>query len=135
MENQTYPHSDITGKVIGCAMEVHKTMKNGYQEVVYQRCMAIEMELCDISFKRELEIPLYYKKRSVGTRRVDFLVDECIMVELKAETELTPKDISQTLNYLEANNLEIALLINFGAKSLQFKRLINNKYEKFEMHD
>lgn len=133
MNNQEYPHADITGKIIGCAMAVHNTMKNGYQEVIYQRCMAIEMELNNIGFLREQEIPLYYRQRPVGSRRVDFLVDDVIMVELKAESDLTDRDIAQTLNYLEAYNLEIALLINFGGKSLQFRRLINSKFKKMDM--
>ena len=122
-------YSELTGKIIGCAMEVHRIMGNGFQEVIYQRALAIEMGLQLISFKRELEMPLSYKGVDVGTRRVDFLVDEKICVELKAIIQLEDVHLAQAINYLEAYNLEIGLLINFGSKSLQFKRVVNSKYK------
>ncbi len=123
--NNLYKNSDLTGKVIGCAMKVHSTLGNGFQEVIYQRCLAIEMEKQGLKFSRELEMNIYYEGVNVGMRRVDFLVDETVMVELKALSKLEDTHLAQGLNYLEAYKLETGLLINFGAKSLEFKRLTN----------
>jgi GxxExxY protein len=123
--NQAYSHSDITGKIIGCAMKLHSTMGNGFQEVIYQRCLALEMQKQGLGFARELEMTIYYENIDVGTRRVDFLVEEKIMVELKAITRLEDVHLAQGLNYLEAYKLTTGLLINFGAKSLEFKRITN----------
>jgi len=121
--NNNYPLSDLTGKIIGCAMEVHKIMGNGFQEVVYQRCLAIEMAQQGIAFSREHEMDLTYKGCSVGTRRVDFFVENEIMVELKAISNLEDVHLAQAINYLEAYELNVGLLINFGNTSLQFKRV------------
>jgi GxxExxY protein len=123
--NNAYKHSDLTAKIIGCAMKVHSTLGNGFQEVIYQRCLAIEMEKQGLVFARELEIPIYYETINVGMRRVDFLVTNKIMVELKAITKLEDIHLAQALNYLEAYKLETGLLINFGSKSLEFKRITN----------
>jgi GxxExxY protein len=113
----------LTHSIIGCAMEVHNILGNGFQEVVYQRALAIELEQHGISFLREQEMPLHYKEHEVGTRRVDFLVENKVMVELKAVINLEDVHLAQGLNYLTAYNLEIGLLINFGAPKLEFKRL------------
>ena len=123
-----YKYSDLTGRIIGCAMEVHKILGNGFQEVIYQRALAQEMTLQEIQFSREHEMPIYYKGAQIGTRRVDFLVENVISVEIKAITSLEDVHLTQAINYLEAYNLEIGLLINFGSKSLQFKRVINSKF-------
>jgi GxxExxY protein len=120
-------YKELTEKIIGCAMRVHSTLGNGFQEVIYQRCMAIEMEQAGLGFARELEMTIYYNGIDVGTRRVDFLVEECIMVELKALINLEDVHLAQAMNYVEAYRSEVGLLINFGAKSLQFKRVHNNK--------
>jgi len=120
-------YEDLTYKIIGCAMEVHKHMGNGFQEVVYQRALAIEMQMQGIEFSREHEMPLLYKGYDVGTRRVDFFVENAIMVEIKAVINLEDVHLAQAMNYVEAYNLEIGLLINFGARSLQHKRVHNNK--------
>jgi len=126
----------LTHKIIGCAMEVHKHLGNGFQEVVYQRALAIEMNMQNISHEREKEMPLQYKGYDIGTRRVDFFVEEKIMVEIKALTQLEDVHLAQAMNYLEAYNMEIGLLINFGAKSLQFKRVHNNSLiNKSSNHD
>jgi GxxExxY protein len=117
---------ELTHKIIGAAMEVHKHLGNGFQEVVYQRALAIEMQLQNINFIREQEMALKYKGYDVGTRRVDFFVEDKIMVEIKAIINLEDVYLAQAMNYVEAYNLEIGLLINFGAKSLQFKRVHNN---------
>ncbi len=123
-------YEELTGKIIGCAMEVHKYLGNGFQEVVYQRALSIEFNLQNLIFKREKEMPLQYKGFNVGTRRVDFFVEEKIMVEIKAQIKLEDVHLAQAMNYLEAYNMEIGLLLNFGARSLEFKRLHNNKILK-----
>ena len=125
-----YKYSALTGKIIGCAMEVHKILGNGFQEVIYQRALAKEMEIQGLSFSREHDMEIFYKEEKVGTRRVDFLVEGHISVELKAIIVMDDVHFTQAINYLEAYNLEIGLLINFGGKSLQFKRLINAKYKQ-----
>ena len=119
-------HKDLTHKIIGCAMEVHKHLGNGFQEIVYQRALSIEMKMHGIEFSREYEMKLQYKGYDIGTRRVDFFVENKIMVEIKALINLEDVHLAQAMNYIEAYNLEIGLLINFGAKSLQFKRVHNN---------
>jgi len=119
-------HKELTYKIIGCAMEVHKHLGNGFQELIYQRALAIEMESQGISFSREHEMQILYKGQDIGTRRVDFFVDCFIMVEIKAIIDLQDVHLAQAMNYVEAYNLEIGLLINFGAKSLQHKRVHNN---------
>ncbi|MGE0587511.1 MAG: GxxExxY protein [Cyclobacteriaceae bacterium] len=124
-----YPFSALTGKIIGCAMEVHRHLGNGFQEVVYQRALELEMELQDLTFAREFEMPIFYKEKQVGTRRVDFLVEERISVELKALIKLEPVHMAQGINYLEAYNLEVGLLINFGNSKLEFHRLHNKKFK------
>jgi GxxExxY protein len=128
MNTTKLKHSEITGKIIGCCMEVHKTLGNGFQEVIYQRALGYEMKIRGLNFKREHEMPVYYKDERVGTRRVDFLVEDKVSVELKALTQLEDVHLAQAINYLEAYNLEIGLLVNFGTKSLEYKRVINNKY-------
>lgn len=121
----------ITHKIIGCAMEVHNTLGNGFQEVIYQRCLSIEFNKNGIDHQREVEMPIFYKGQEVGLRRADFLVMNEIMVELKAVIDLEDVHLAQAMNYLEAYNLPTGLLINFGAKSLQFKRLFNKSKPRF----
>ncbi len=119
----------ITHKIIGCAMEVHKTLGNGFQEVVYQRALSIEMNLRSIEHEREFEMPLLYKGYDIGTRRVDFLIMSEISVEIKALINLEDVHLAQAMNYLEAYNLPTGLLINFGARSLQFNRIFNKSWK------
>jgi GxxExxY protein len=121
---EKYKYSDLTGKIIGAAMEVHKILGNGFQEVIYQRALAIELENQKLSFAREQEMQIEYKGKEIGTRRVDFFIEDGIMLEIKAVIQLEDVHLAQAINYLEAYNLEIGLLINFGSKSLQFKRLM-----------
>jgi len=118
---------DLTRKIIGCAMKVHSKLGNGFQEVIYQRALGIQMMKEGLSFVREKEMKIFYEGKEVGTRRVDFFVEGKVMVELKALIQIDPVHLAQALNYLEAYSLEVGLLINFGAKSLQFKRIHNNK--------
>jgi len=118
-------YEDLTRKIIGCAMKVHSTLGNGFQEVIYQRAMSIEMDKLSLSFQREMEMTIYYEGIDIRTRRVDFFVEEEIMVELKALIKLEEVHLAQAMNYCQAYNLPIGLLINFGSKSLEFKRVYN----------
>ncbi len=117
----------LTHKIIGCAMTVHSTLGNGFQEVIYQRALAIEMEFQGISFKREKEMTIYYRERQIGTRRVDFFVEQLVMVEIKAVEKLENVHKAQAINYCEAYDIADGLLINFGGTSLDFKRVYNKK--------
>ena len=121
-----FKHTDITHKVIGCAMQVHSFLGNGFQEVIYQRALAIEFAKAGLDFQREAEMPIFYKDylEPIGLRRVDFLVEGIVLVELKAQILIEDVHLAQILNYLRAYKLEIGLLINFGEKNLNFKRLI-----------
>ena len=130
MIKDEYKYSELTSKIIGCAMRVHSALGNGFQEVIYQRALEIEMTDTELSFSREHEMPVYYKHRQIGTRRVDFLVEEVVSVEIKAITQLEDVHLAQAINYLEAYDLEVGLLINFGAKSLQPKRITNKKFKQ-----
>jgi len=125
---EEYKYKETTGKIIGAAMQVHKVLGNGFQEVIYQRAMEIELPYFGLDFSREFEMPIFYRNQQIGTRRVDFLIEEVVSVELKAIIKLEDVHLAQAINYLEAYNLEVGLLINFGSKSLEFKRLINSKY-------
>lgn len=124
MIKKEYPESELAGKIIGCAMEVHRILGNGFQEVIYQRALAIEMANNNISFSREHEMDILYKGERIGQRRVDFFVEGKVMVELKAVIQLEDVHLAQAINYLEAYGLDIGLLINFGSTSLQFKRVM-----------
>ena len=108
----------LTHKIIGCAMKVHSTLGNGFQEVIYQRALAIEMQKNKLEFQKEMEMKIFYDGIDIGTRRVDFFVAEFIMVELKAVIKLEDVHLAQAMNYCQAYNLPIGLLINFGSKSL-----------------
>ena len=130
MIRREYKYSALTGEIIGCAMAVHSALGNGFQEVIYQRALGIEMADQGISFSREHEMPIYYKEQRIGMRRVDFLVEGVVCVELKAVIQLEDAHLAQAINYLEAYDLEIGLLINFGARSLEFKRVTNKKFKQ-----
>ncbi|HEY3387222.1 MAG TPA: GxxExxY protein [Saprospiraceae bacterium] len=127
---EEYPHSELTGKIIACAMEVHRILGNGFQEVIYQRALAIEMSLQGLSFSREMEMDIYYKENHIGTRRVDFFVEETIMLELKAVKHLEDVHLAQAINYLEAYGMDIGLLVNFGDISLRFHRVMKPKKKR-----
>ena len=120
-------YEEITYKIIACAMEVHKKLGPGYPEYIYHRALIIEFKLQELDFISEYEIKIYYKGELIGLRKVDFLVNGIIPIEIKAATELSDLNIAQAKNYLEAGGIEIGLLINFGASSLQFKRMFNNR--------
>ena len=126
MINKKYPLSELTGKIIGAAMEVHKVLGNGFQEVIYQRALAHELEKAGLDYAREIEHDIYYKELEVpiGTRRADFIVQGKVLVELKAVSSLNDIHLAQALCYLRAYRLEVGLLLNFGAKSLEVKRVV-----------
>ena len=126
MNYDDYKYKDTTGKIIGAAMEVHKFLGNGFQEVIYQRALAYELGMVGLNFVREIEQNIYYKDlvEPIGRRRADFVVEEKIIVELKAIKELEEVHWAQTLNYLKAYKIEVGLLINFGSRSLEFKRFV-----------
>jgi GxxExxY protein len=130
MINEQYKYSELTSKVIGCAMKVHSALGNGFQELIYQRALEIEMEDQGINFTREYNMPVYYKNKHVGTRRVDFLIEGVVSLEIKALIKMEDVHLAQAINYLEAYDLEVGLLINFGAKSLEYKRVGNKKFKQ-----
>jgi GxxExxY protein len=119
---------ELTYKIIGCAMKVHNTLGPGFQEVIYQRCLAIELDRAGLSYEREKERNIYYEGFDVGTRRADFVVEEAIIIELKALVNLEDVHIAQAKNYTVAYDFPKGLLINFGGQSLQYKLLFNPKY-------
>ncbi|MGF1671460.1 MAG: GxxExxY protein [Balneolaceae bacterium] len=118
-------HKELTHSIIGCAMKVHSTLGSGFQEVIYQRAMAIEMTKQKLAFEREMEMEIFYEEHLIGNRRVDFFVEDKIMVELKAVSALDDLHLAQAMNYCQAYNLPIGLLINFGSRSLEYKRVYN----------
>ena len=118
-------HQDITEKIIGCAFEVHTVLGSGFQEVIYQRALALELQSEGVLFDREAEIDIFYKDHAnIGARRADFLVEKKVLVELKALPDLEGVHFAQIRSYLKAYRLEVGLLINFGSKSMQFKRVV-----------
>lgn len=123
-------YEDVTFRIIGAAMRVHSELGNGFQEVIYQRALALEMRCSDLRFEREMEMPIYYRNEHIGTRRVDFFVEDAIMVEIKAVIKLEDVHLAQAINYLEAYKMSVGLLINFGARSLEYHRLRNKKLEQ-----
>ena len=123
-----FKYQEITKKIIGAAMKVHSGLGNGFQEVIYQRALAIEFTKENLQFAREFTMSIFYDGQIIGERRVDFLVEKIISVELKAKEILEPTHYAQARNYLEAYNLDVGMLLNFGNISLEFKRLENPKY-------
>jgi len=117
----------LTHKIIGCAMQVHRILGNGFQEVIYQRALAVEFEFQSIQFIREQEMDIYYRDKKIGTRRVDFFVENKVMLEIKAVSNIEEPHKAQAINYCEAYNVADGLLINFGNTSLQFNRVYNKK--------
>jgi len=115
----------LTRKVIGCAMKVHSVLGSGFQEVIYQRALAVEMKKQGVVYKREKEMTVVYEGINIGSRRVDFWVEDTVMVEIKALAELEDVHITQVMNYCQIYNIPVGLLINFGAKRLGFKRVYN----------
>ena len=124
---EDYKHSELTGKIIGCAMKVHRVIGPGFPEIIYMRCLIIELKNSGLSCEAEVERDIYYEGIKVGSRRLDLLVDNKVIVELKAVTEVEPLFYNQIINYLKIFKIEIGLLINFGNISLQYKRFANSR--------
>ena len=129
-----FKYGDITEKIIGASFRVHSALGNGFQEVIYQRAPELEFKVMQVNYSREFEMPIFYLDQQIGTRRVDFLIERKISVELKAIIKLEDVHLAQAINYLEAYNLEIGLLINFGSKRLEFHRFTNKKYNPNIVH-
>jgi len=129
-----FKFGDITEKIIGAAFKVHNTLGCGFQEVIYQRALELEFKIIPLNYQREFEMPIFYLDQQIGTRRVDFFVENKISVELKAQTKVEDVHLAQAINYLEAYNLEIGLLINFGSKRLEFHRFTNKKFNPAILH-
>ncbi len=130
-----FKYGDLTEKIIGAAFRIHGTLGNGFQEVIYQRALALELNAVSMKYDREFEMPIFYLDQHIGTRRVDFLVEDKISVELKAVTKLEDVHLNQAMNYLEAYNLEIGLLLNFGSNRLEFHRFTNKKYKPLNLQN
>lgn len=128
-DERDFRHGALTRKIIGCCMEVHNYLGSGFPEIIYQRALAVELQCQELNFLREEEMSVYYKGVHVGIRRVDFFIEDKVLLEIKAMTELTDAHLAQALNYLEAFGMETGLLINFGARSLEFKRILNRKFK------
>jgi GxxExxY protein len=129
-----FKFGDITEKIVGAAFRVHNTLGCGFQEVIYQRALELEFKIIPLDYLCEFEMPIFYLDQHIGTRRVDFFVENKISVELKALTKLEDVHLAQAINYLEAYNLEIGLLINFGSKRLEFHRFTNKKHNPTIFH-
>ena len=125
MEN--YKHSKLTGKIIGCAMKVHRVIGPGFPEIIYKRCLCIELKKAGLNFETEVERDIIYEGVKVGSRRLDLIVEELVIVELKAVTEVEPLFYNQIINYLKIFKIEIGLLLNFGNISLQYRRFANSR--------
>ena len=126
-------YNPFTRRIIGCAMQVHSLLGNGFPEVIYQRALAIELEREGVPAQREVETPIFFRNQQIGTRRVDFLAagpspEQAILLELKATAALTEAHFAQLINYLEAYHLHVGLLLNFGAPSLQYRRFIKTSF-------
>jgi GxxExxY protein len=124
--DERYPHSETTSRIIAAGQEVHHHLGPGFRELFYQRALALEFPAQELEFSREVWIPLHYRGKRIGRTRVDFLVEQ-VLVEIKAKGEIEPVDVIQTLSYLKAAGSQVGLLLNFGAKALQIKRVINTK--------
>lgn len=125
MGERELPYKELTHKIIGCAMEVHRVLGPGFQEYIYQRALAVEMKGVGIKFEEEFELSIHYKGNKIGLRRVDFWIDNTVSLEIKAKSEIDNSHMAQAINYIQASNVSTGLLINFGATSLQFKRIHN----------
>ena len=126
MQN-TFQYGDITEKVIGCAMKVHRYFGLGFPEVIYKRSLLIELDKSRLNYRSEVEKDIYYEGNFIGKRRLDLIVEDKVLIELKAISELDKSSYNQTINYLNIFDFEVGLLLNFGAESLQFKRFISNR--------
>jgi GxxExxY protein len=123
-------YKDITEKVIGCAMKVHSYFGIGFPEMIYKRAVMIELKKAGLSFKSEVERDINYDQQLIAKRRLDLIVEDKILVELKAISETTNKDFAQVINYLNVFQIEVGLLLNFGQPSLQYKRFVSSRNQR-----
>ena len=127
MNSEELIHYDTTKPIIGAAMEVHRNLGCGFLESVYEEAFAIELELQKIPYKRQSNIQIFYKGKPAKYFVCDFVISDKVVVELKAVEHITEIEQAQLLNYLKVTGLPVGLIINFGAKSLQFKRMVKTK--------
>lgn len=127
MIKEEYLYSDVTEKIIGICMKIHSTIGKGFPEYIYQRALEIELQRTQFTFQREKEWNVYYEGIQIGKRRIDFIVNDKVLIELKALSNFEPAHYNQVINYLQVFQLPIGLLINFGKDSLEFRRFTNNK--------
>jgi GxxExxY protein len=127
MQEGFLQYGEITEKIIGCAMKVHRFFGSGFPEIIYKRALRIELEKINLNYTSEVEKDIYYEDRFIGKRRLDLFVNDVVLVELKAISEVDKNCYNQVINYLKVFNLEVGLLRNFGAESLQFKRFTNTR--------
>ncbi len=127
----------LTGTIIGCAMNVHRQLGNGFREIVYQRCLYIELKKMGLECKREVPMEIFYESEWVGTKKLDIIVGQKVLIEIKVLPELNKTSYSQVINYLKVFDLEVGLLLNFGMESLQFKRFVHSKSPRnpFQSHN
>lgn len=128
-QDTKFKYQELTGKIIGCAMEVHNELGFGFPEIFYHRALAIELDFNNIPYEQEVHLPIHYKKNYIGRRVPDFLIEKKLIVEIKAVMHFEDSALVQALNYLEAFNLENGLLLNFGSNKLEIKRLLNRKFK------
>ena len=126
-DDGTYKYSELISQINSLALNIHKRLGNGFQKVIYKRALALEFNLNNIPFKREVEMGVFYKKEKIGSRRIDFLIDNKISIEIITTSQLEKEQLAQAIYYLEAYNLKVGLIINFGNKNLEFERLVNKK--------
>ena len=125
--SKKYKYPKVTSKILDCALEVHKTLGNGYPQDIYRKALSLEMQFLGLEHQREIDLDIFCRGEKIGSRRIDFLVANTISVEITAINQLEDDHLIQVINYLEAYNLDVGLLINFGAKNLEFKRVMNKK--------
>ncbi len=119
-----YDFGDSTGKIIAACLEVHKNLGPGFDEIFYQRALAKELLVLNLEYSREVWIDVHYKEMKLGRKRIDFVIND-IMLEVKAKSQFDPEDFIQTLSYLKASGYKTGLLVNFGTKKLEVRRLVN----------
>ena len=130
MKAQSYLFEDLSGKIIGAAIKVHRELGSAYEEKIYQRALYLEFQKAKLSFAREKEINIKYQGVTLGKKKLDFVVDNKIIIELKKSDEINNVHIAQVVSYLKTLGLQLGLILNFGLSKLQIKRVITKSTEK-----
>ena len=120
-------YSEVTDKIVRSAIKVYTYFGSGFAELEYQKSLMVELEGAGLKFKAGTERSIYYNGRLVGKRWLDLVVEEQILVEVKAIKELDKSSYNQIINYLKVFDLEVGLLLNFGGENLQFKRFVASR--------